>query len=269
MEVRKQEEKKFHDTLRTNAFGQRWSPDLEASIQENPLWENMKYYAIERQSRQLVLDWFSSNCGGKRVLDYCCGNGDDSFIIAKDGAKEVIGIDLSEISIRNCEEQASGEGLENISKFRVMDAEALEFEDDSFDIATEYGALHHLNLPKAYSELARVLKPGGKCLCTEALGHNPIIRSYRRMTPKLRTEWEVDHILKRGQINLAREYFNKVEILGFFHLLSLAAVPLRNTSSFPYLLSFLEKMDTLILKIPGLKWQAWQVVFCLSEPKAR
>lgn len=267
MEVRKQEEKKFHDKLRTGAFGQRWSTDLEGLIQENPLWNNMKYYAVERKSRQVVLDWFSANCRGKRVLDYCCGNGDDSLIIAKAGADEVAGIDLSEISISNCEEQARSEGLENVSTFRVMDAEALEFENDSFDIATEYGALHHLNLTKAYSELARVLKPEGKCLCTEALGHNPIIRSYRKMTPQLRTEWEVDHIMKRQQIYLAHEYFNNVEILGFFHLLSLTAVPLRNTAIFPYMLSLLEKMDTLILKIPGLQWQAWQVVFCLSEPK--
>jgi len=62
----------------------------------------MKYYSIEWKSRKVALNWFVNNCKGKRVLDYCCGNGDDSFIIARNGAIEVIGIDLSEVSIRNC-----------------------------------------------------------------------------------------------------------------------------------------------------------------------
>ena len=78
MEVRKQEEKEFHDKLRTNAFGQRWSTELEEQIQTDPLWRNMKYYAIERKSRDFVLDWLKANTKGKQVLDYCCGNGEDS-----------------------------------------------------------------------------------------------------------------------------------------------------------------------------------------------
>ena len=266
-DARKAEEKEFHDKLRDGAFGQRWSPELEATIQANPLWGNMKYYCVERKSRQLVLDWFRDNCRGKRVLDYCCGNGDDSFLIAKDGASEVIGIDLSDISVQNCRDRAIDAGVENKSSFYVMDAEALGFDDNYFDVVTEYGVLHHLDLRKAYSEIGRVLKPDGKCICVETLGHNPIIHLYRKATPALRTEWEVEHILRRKHIEMAGEFFDKVHLLGLFHLFTLAAVPFRNSIIFNPLLSLLEAVDKVVLKCPVLKWQAWQVVFTLSRPK--
>jgi ubiquinone/menaquinone biosynthesis C-methylase UbiE len=267
VESRKHKEKQFHNALRKGTFGQRWSPELENLIQRNPLWVNMKYYSVERKSRKLVLDWYSKNCNEKRVLDYCCGNGEDSFIICKNGLAEVTGIDISETSIKNCKDRAIQEGLEKNTFFHVMDAEALQFDDNYFDIITEYGALHHLNLRKAFSEMARVLKLSGKCICTEALGHNPIIHLYRKRTPHIRTEWEIDHILCKKDINMARTFFNKVEILGFFHLTSLAAVAFRNLPMFNTLLSFLETMDSVILKLPFMKWQAWQIVFVLSEPK--
>ena len=37
----------------------------------------------------------------------------------------------------------------------------MSFENDYFDYGVEYGALHHLELHAALSELARVLKPNG------------------------------------------------------------------------------------------------------------
>lgn len=266
METRKKEEKEFHDILRKDSFGQRWSPELERVIQNDPLWANMKYYSVERKSRKLVLNWFARNCREKRVLDYCCGNGDDSFIVARNGAKEVIGIDISEVSIENCKERASREGFKKNMSFYVMDAEGLGFEDNYFDIITEYGTLHHLNFERAYSELARVLRPDGRCICTEALGYNPIINYYRKKTPHLRTEWEVEHILRKKDIEMAKAYFNKVTILGFFYLATIAAVPFRNLRIFNIILTGLESLDTILLKLPILKWQAWQVVFVLSQP---
>jgi len=266
MESRKEEEKHFHDHLRMDSFGQRWSPELEESVQHDPAWVNMKYYSIERASRQLVLDWFVSECKGKRVLDYCCGNGEDGIFIAQNGAGEVCGIDISGVSVENCTKRAKELGVTNIS-YREMDAESLQFGDDHFDIVTEYGALHHLNLEKAFSEMARVLKSDGRAICVEALGHNQIIKFYRKVTPKLRTEWEVDHILKKKQIEIANRYFEKVDVLGFFHLATLAAVPFRKFQGFNRILAILEAIDNVMLKTPVLKWQAWQVVFVMSNPK--
>ena len=148
-----------------------------------------------------------------------------------------------------------------------MDAEALKFDDNYFDIVTEYGALHHLDLEKAYSEIARVLRPNGSCICTETLGHNPVIHFYRKLTPRLRTEWEVEHILRKKDIEIARKYFNDVRVLGFFHLVTLGAVPFRMSPFFSGVLTVLEILDDMLLRIPGIRWQAWQAVFVLSNPK--
>lgn len=268
MDYRKQEEIAFHDMLRVDHFAQRWSLELEKIIKNNPLWVNMKYYSVERRSRFCTLNWLANHAKDKIVLDYCCGNGEDAIFTAKSRAKKVVGIDISSVSIDNCKKKALSEGVEKTTSFYVMDGERMEFDDNYFDIINEYGVLHHLDLQRAYLELARVLKSNGKIICTETLGHNPIIHLYRKRTPHLRTEWETVHILKKRHIFMAYHYFNKVEALGFFHLATLTAVPFRNIPFiFNPLLNVMEFMDSLILKLPLIKWQAWQVVFVLSNPK--
>lgn len=265
MDFRKKDEKEFHNALRHEYFGQRWTRELEKAIEENPLWVNMKYYSVERKSRDVVLKWLSQNCRNKKVLDYCCGNGEDSLYIARNGAMQVFGIDISEVSIENCKKRASKENLTDNTEFLVMDAEALDFSDDTFDVITEYGSLHHLSIENAYSELARVVKHDGKIICNEALGHNSLINLYRKVTPRLRTKWEAKHIIRKKDLKLAGKYFNKVE-MNFFHLATLAAVPFRKIRKFNTFLMLLEKIDQVLLRLPLLKWQAWQIVFVLSEP---
>jgi len=266
MDTRKEKEKVFHDQLRLNSLDQRWSRDLEQKIKAYSMWSNMKYYSVERKSRAIVLDWFRKECKGKKILDYCCGNGEDGLYIAANGACEVIGIDISDVSVNNCNERTQHLGICNLS-FKVSDAEAMDFDKESFDVVTEYGALHHLDLEKAYAEIARVLKTRGKAICVEALGHNKLIQLYRNRTPDLRTEWETQHILKKKDIVFAKKYFDVVDILGFFHLSTLGAVPFRNIHGFNVILGILERVDSLLLRLPVVQWQAWQVVFVLSHPK--
>lgn len=270
-DTRKQKEKIFHDNLRKvsddmHVADTRWSPEMEDTIKSNPMWANMKYYSIERQSRNMVLNWYKDNCRGKRVLDYCCGNGADSIIMAQNGAEAVTGIDISDVSINNCKELAKHNEVENNTFFLVRDAESTGFEDNSFDIITEYGCLHHLDLEKAFAEMRRILRPEGKIICNESLGHNPFIHLYRKLTANLRTEWEIEHIMRRPQLKAAEKYFSEIE-LNFYHLFTLIGVPFRNTAIFLRLLNVLEKIDSFVLNLPLIKWQAWQVVFILSKPK--
>lgn len=271
MESRHQKEREFHDRIRTvkddvHVADTHWSPELEDTIKNNPDWANMKYYSIERQSRDKAYNWLKENCKGKRVLDYCCGNGENAMFIAKNGAASVTGIDISEVSISNCQNTAKSQNVDRVTEFRVGDAENTGFDENSFDIVIEYGALHHLDLDKAFKEMLRILKPDGSVICTEALGHNPFIHLYRKMTPHLRTEWEVDHIMRKPQFEIANKYFGKVDI-HFYHFFTLFAVPFRNSKIFPSLLGILEKVDSLFFKLPLIKWWGWQAVFIMSEPK--
>lgn len=266
MDVRKREEMEFHDQLRAQSFEQRWSTEAEANTQHDPRWSNFKYYAVERRSLAHVRNWLMANCPGRRVLDIGCGNGEESLLVAKYGARQVVGIDLSEVTIRNCRERARAEGVAERTDFRVMDIERLEFADDSFDVIMEYGVLHHVDLDQAMRELARVLKPDGAIICTETVGHNLLIQAYRRLTPGLRTKWEVEHILRKKDFGIIRRYFDGCNT-RFFHLATLAAVPFRHFPGFRVLLGFLEFIDSLLLRIPLLRWQAWQMVFVLTVPK--
>ena len=91
------------------------------------------------------------------------------------------------MAIEQAIEHARAEGLEDRLTFRVMDAEQLEFADDSFNLVCGSGVLHHLDLNRAYAEVARVLEPTGIGVFEEPLGHNPAINAYRRRTPEMRT----------------------------------------------------------------------------------
>ena len=246
MDKRKQQEASFHNTIRSD------------NVSEH-LISNRKFYSIARKNNEFVNNYLTENCLGKRVLDYCCGNGETTIYLAKRGA-EAIGIDISDTSISNAKKS-----IHKNASFFVMDAENLNFEDNYFDIIVCNGVLHHLDINKAYMELSRVLKPDGIVICDEPLAYNPIFQLYRKLTPHLRTDWEAEHILTKESINLASRYFGKKEE-RFYHLATLLAVPFRGLPGFNILLKFLERVDSLLLKIPFVKWMSWQVVFTLSKP---
>lgn len=64
---------------------------------------------------------------------------------------------MVEVAVRN----AKGLGLDVDGK--VVDAETLPFEDDSFDLVVGHAVLHHIpDLELALREVVRVLKPGGR-----------------------------------------------------------------------------------------------------------
>lgn len=249
---RKALERELHDHLRGDE-----PPDPKAIV-------NKKYYAIDRYNVDFVHNWLKERVAGKRVLDYCCGNGRYTLWLAEHGA-EAHGVDISPVSVANGAAEASQRGLTG-AHFHVMDAENMTFEDGYFDYVLINGVLHHLDLDKAYASLARVLSPGGAVLATEALRHNPVIHWYRRRTPEARSAWEVDHILGRPEINQARRYFRSVQVLRWFHLAAIAAVPLRNSRVFEPALRALEAVDRVLLRVPGVRWMAWMGVFELRDP---
>ena len=256
LEERKIEEKEFHNKLRS----------LEEDSSDYEFYtSNKKFYSVARKSYFFVNEWLRQRCQNKRVLDYCCGNGGTSVFLAKNGAK-TIGIDISDKSIGNAKKNAIREGVSENTSFFVMDAEKLKFDNNFFDIIVCNGVLHHLDIKRAYPELARVLKPEGEIICDEPLKYNPLIQLYRRKTPHLRTKWETEHILRKKDLDLSKHHFGKLEI-RFFHLATLVAVPFRKSACFNFILSTLEAVDSVLLKTPLLKWMAWQVVFVLSQPK--
>lgn len=255
-EERKQDEIDFHNN---RDIDQR-NMEREAFLKKYP---NKGFYSTVEKSTNYWRNTIRSECKGKKVLDYCCGAGGNSRFLASCGAT-VTGIDLSDSEIETATNLAAQEGLSQNTEFIVMDAEKMSFSDETFNMIICSGVLHHVDLDVAYKELNRVLKPGGKLVCIEALGHNPIIRQYRKMTPNLRTPWEVDHILKTKDINKGKMYFHSLNI-KYFHLASILAIPFRRRFFFKPLLSFLNIVDEIILRIPGIRLMAWQCIFIYTK----
>jgi len=98
-----------------------------------------------------------------RLLDVAAGSGALSIPAARTGA-EVLATDVSPAMIERLERRASDEGLSNLEA-RVMDGQALELEDDTFDVAaSQFGVMLFPDLPRGLAEMVRVTKPGGRVL---------------------------------------------------------------------------------------------------------
>ena len=220
-----------------------------------------KFYSIARRSYDCYRDLVFGNVAGKDVLEYGCGINSDGLALAAEGAR-VTGIDISPVAIEESNGLAKEQGLTDRVAYHVMNAEELTFPDNSFDLVCGIGILHHLDLEKGYSEVARVLRPGGYAVFHEPLGHNPLINRFRNRTPHLRTQDE--HPLLREDLRRAKDYFSEVRP-HYFHLTSLGIVPLRNTPVFKPLYALTEGLDRLLMTaIPPLKGWSW---YCVMELK--
>lgn len=214
-----------------------------------------KYYAALAH----CFEDYESRCAelavGADVLEYGCALGENSLEMAAT-AKTVTGIDISDVAVAKATAAASAAGLTNTS-FAAMNAEAMSFDDNSFDFIFGSGIIHHLDIDRAYKELHRVLRPGGRVLFVEPMGHNPVVNLYRRMTPAARTEDE--HPLVREDTEVFTTLFSAPDIKTY-GLSTLAAVPFRDTGLFKPLLGATAAVDRLLFKLPGAKWMAWFVL---------
>lgn len=97
-------------------------------------------------------------------------------------------INISENELQKGSDAAVGSRVK--PNFSLMDANNLEFPDESFDMVFGSSILHHLDFTRALDEVRRVLKPNGRILFTEPLDNNPIGKIVRALTPQARTEDE-------------------------------------------------------------------------------
>jgi demethylmenaquinone methyltransferase/2-methoxy-6-polyprenyl-1,4-benzoquinol methylase len=103
---------------------------------------------------------------GDRALDVCCGTGDISFALAKNGA-EVTGLDFSQpmLNVAGLKNQSSKFNVDCAPKFIQGDAQNLPFADASFDVVTVgYGLRNLPSWERGLEEMFRVAKPGARIL---------------------------------------------------------------------------------------------------------
>lgn len=96
------------------------------------------------------------------ILDIATGTGDLAISFAPSGAKEIVGLDISEGMLAVGRKKIAAKGLSDKIKMVQADSEALPFPDNFFDaITVAFGVRNFENLEKGLEEIYRVLKPGG------------------------------------------------------------------------------------------------------------
>jgi demethylmenaquinone methyltransferase/2-methoxy-6-polyprenyl-1,4-benzoquinol methylase len=102
------------------------------------------------------------------ILDVATGTADLAIAMMKIKPFNVVGIDISNGMLEVGRKKIKEKDLEKTIQLQQADSEDLPFEDATFDAVTvSFGARNFENLQKGLSEMARVLKPGGKIYILE------------------------------------------------------------------------------------------------------
>lgn len=253
LEDRKREEAEFHNADRQD--------HRDESRESTP---NRRFYESFTVVEDHINGWIRRQAPGGAFLDYACGNGRLSRMAAEHGARVVVGIDISDVSVQNAQERAEQAGLGQVAHFLQRDCEDTQLPADRFDACLCSGMLHHLDLSRAFPELHRVMAPGGRILAVEALSYNPFIQLYRRLTPHLRTEFEARHILGMKEVRLAQRWF-AVENLRFFLMAAPLATLLPRGALRRNGIKAGHALDAVLTRIPGLKLWSWVFTFELVK----
>ncbi|MBZ5528381.1 MAG: methyltransferase domain-containing protein [Acidobacteriia bacterium] len=140
-------------------------PDLSAEKQATAAafgYEWTHYSEITEADQEEFLDWIrpltAADFAGKVVLDGGCGKGRHIFQVARFGAADVIGIDLSDAV------EAAYPNTRHLPNAHVIQADIYNLPFLApFDLAYSIGVIHHLPDPKqGFLSLVKHVKPGGR-----------------------------------------------------------------------------------------------------------
>src|SRR3981189_757015 len=129
----------------------------------------------------------ATNKIGGRVLEVGVGTGISLPQYAQD--LRIFGTDISEAMLQKARKRVAELGLRNVEGLAVMDAEKLEFPDNSFNVVmAQYVVTAVPNPEAALDEFARVLQPGGEMIIPPRVSADAGIRRFieQRLQPVVR-----------------------------------------------------------------------------------
>ncbi len=135
----------------------------------------------------------------------------------------IVGIDLSEGMLEKAKERALLHNLTHVDLFK-MDAGAMEFSDDSFDVVVAaYVVTAVPDYRKVVSEMIRVCRPGGRIVMLNHFSNgNKLIAAVEKVISPItkhlgwRTDLSLSTVLEGTSLQVSRK--EKVNPLRFWHL---------------------------------------------------
>ena len=120
---------------------------------------------------------------GDTVLDAGTGTGDLAFACLEAGASRVLGLDVAGPMVQRAREKSQGGWMREASGFGLGDATRLPLPDASVDAWCSAFVVRNIpDLPAAFSEAYRALKPGGRLAVLEIPRMEPgLLRPFARM----------------------------------------------------------------------------------------
>ncbi|HUU41098.1 MAG TPA: class I SAM-dependent methyltransferase, partial [Desulfatiglandales bacterium] len=135
------------------------------------VWQFMPWQKLPFDS---LIDFES--LGKKDVLEIGVGCGSHAQLLAK-GARSYTGIDITNYAIKCTQARFNCFGCNG--NILLMDAEKMEFQDNTFDFIWSWGVMHHSsNTQRILKEIYRVLRPGGEAVTM--VYHRSIWNTYIR-----------------------------------------------------------------------------------------
>ena len=147
---------------------------------EKALMNNRVRAFVQRRYEAALMERLGGRMEGCRVLEIGCGRGVGTEIIFnRFGAREVHAFDIDPDMVEQARWRLSRFPAERLRLF-VGDAEAIEAEGASYDAVFDFGIIHHVpDWRRAVSEVARVLRPGGRFFFEEVTSQALNRWSYR------------------------------------------------------------------------------------------
>ena len=193
------------------------APDQKASVQRRfgAVAENYAGASfVHRQGPDLeTLVARVAGAGHARALDVGCGAGHTAHALARH-VPHVVAVDLTEAMLEQTRRGAADHGLANVETRRA-DAEALPFEDASFDLVACRLCAHHFFDPEqSLREVRRVLAPGGRFFLIDIVSpETPVLDSFLQAFEVVRDPSHVrDHSVSQWRAMLERAGFDEVTV---------------------------------------------------------
>ncbi len=199
---------------------------------------------------------------GRTVLDFGCGSGENLVPLVRRGAN-VIGMDISPELIALARQRLSNYGLE--ANLQVRSAYETGLPSESVDVVFSVALLHHLELPRARTEIRRVLRPDGLFIMREPIRFSRTVSYLRRLFPPAADISEFEHPMTRSEVALVSQGFQVVAERNF----RLLFVPL--LTRFNVRKRQIWSLDRWLLRnLPGLERVATERVMALrKDPLAK